>query len=408
MKAIRLKRFKGFEDSNWIQLSGISLLFGLNSSGKTSILNALFMLKQSLENPAFEIPFTFSMRKGVDIGTYKEAIHNGIIDNTKPIELWFRVDISEEVEAHKVSVNTTELEIRIKIGFIQKYEQLVVLSFYVEDAINNKKIFSYHINPRSFDYFITADIDDPYLLNDLISDGVEWDNFLPYIDIPELKENTVKLLLDIVRKKTSTFFDTLVHIGPLRSEFGRFHQFSGERPNSVGISGEEALKMLYLDRHNKGELTKNVQMWLKRMFNYDYHWSSYKGLFELLFKTKDGGSVNAKDVGFGVSQILPVIIQGYYPINQCIVIEQPEIHLHPRAQAELADLFLDIIEKTNKSMLIETHSEHILLRLRRRIIENTLKKYTEQATENKEGIENKISINFIEYKKERASFHILV
>jgi predicted ATPase len=83
---------------------------------------------------------------------------------------------------------------------------------------------------------------------------------------------------------------------------------------------------------------------------------------------------NLKDVGFGVSQILPIVTEGIMARpGTTIIVEQPEIHLHPRAQARLADLFIDLAHQ-DKSFIIETHSEHMLLRFARRIAEGSLKK----------------------------------
>jgi predicted ATPase len=95
------------------------------------------------------------------------------------------------------------------------------------------------------------------------------------------------------------------------------------------------------------------------------------------------------DVGFGISQILPVIVQGFLSLDDSLtMIEQPEIHLHPKMQAELADLFIDIVngatiqkggifskkqkESPQKYLLIETHSEYLLHRLRRRMSEGKI------------------------------------
>ena len=85
------------------------------------------------------------------------------------------------------------------------------------------------------------------------------------------------------------------------------------------------------------------------------------------------------DVGFGISQVLPVLVQCYYaPMGSIILMEQPEIHLHPRAQALLADVMIDVIHSRengkprNIQLIIETHSEHFLRRLQRRIAEQSL------------------------------------
>ena len=79
------------------------------------------------------------------------------------------------------------------------------------------------------------------------------------------------------------------------------------------------------------------------------------------------------DVGFGVSQILPIITLCYYaPEYSTIIIEQPEIHLHPLVQSCLADVFVDAVQKRNIQLIIESHSEHLLRRLQLRIAEEKI------------------------------------
>ena len=90
-------------------------------------------------------------------------------------------------------------------------------------------------------------------------------------------------------------------------------------------------------------------------------------------------NVKITDVGFGVSQVLPVIVECFYvPRRSIVIFEQPEIHLHPRVQADLADLFVDAIRAREGGttrecqFIIESHSEHFLRRLQRRIAEGQL------------------------------------
>jgi hypothetical protein len=92
---------------------------------------------------------------------------------------------------------------------------------------------------------------------------------------------------------------------------------------------------------------------------------------EIHLKDKDKGTtVSLQDVGVGVSQVLPVIINAFGRQNEFIAIEQPEIHIHPALQAELGDLFIESALGENKNtFLLETHSEHLILRLLRRIRE---------------------------------------
>jgi predicted ATPase len=84
-----------------------------------------------------------------------------------------------------------------------------------------------------------------------------------------------------------------------------------------------------------------------------------------------GTTANLADVGFGVSQVLPVLIQGLLTRSGGIyLVQQPEIHLHPDAQAGLADFFI-YLASYGVITVVETHSEYLLLRLRRRLAEGT-------------------------------------
>lgn len=79
-----------------------------------------------------------------------------------------------------------------------------------------------------------------------------------------------------------------------------------------------------------------------------------------------------RDVGVGISQVLPVLVQAIADRNQIVAIEQPEMHLHPAMQAELGDVFIEsALGERKNTFLLETHSEHLILRILRRIRETT-------------------------------------
>lgn len=80
------------------------------------------------------------------------------------------------------------------------------------------------------------------------------------------------------------------------------------------------------------------------------------------------------DVGIGISQVVPVIVTALDGEERLLAIEQPELHIHPRLQAEIADLFVEAIGKNKHRFIIETHSEHLILRLLRRIRETEQQK----------------------------------
>ncbi len=100
--------------------------------------------------------------------------------------------------------------------------------------------------------------------------------------------------------------------------------------------------------------------------------------------------VSLADVGFGASQALPIIVESFFSPNESmLLIEQPEIHLHPRAQSIIGDLFIKAIKNTNRTFIIEAHSEHLLARIRRRIADKTIDK-------------NKVAIYYFEQTQEGA------
>jgi predicted ATPase len=90
----------------------------------------------------------------------------------------------------------------------------------------------------------------------------------------------------------------------------------------------------------------------------------------ILFDKRSRTTVSHRDVGIGISQVLPVLVNCYALKEKIIAMEQPEIHLHPGLQAELSDVFIESALGENKNtLLIETHSEHLLLRIMRRMRE---------------------------------------
>jgi len=189
--------------------------------------------------------------------------------------------------------------------------------------------------------------------------------------------NNIKDIGPIISLLNSTF-TSIRYIGPLRATPKRFYQTSGERSYTVGIEGERAIQILY-DRYLHGEkdILDNIEKWLK-IINVAKK-LSFKNidkegnLYSLIIKEPTHNiDVNIADVGFGVSQIMPILVEAYLPSHtSTIILEQPEIHLHPLAQMILADIIIDSV-KLGKRFIIETHSEHLLLRIQRRVSEKII------------------------------------
>ena len=107
----------------------------------------------------------------------------------------------------------------------------------------------------------------------------------------------------------------------------------------------------------------------------------------------DSTEVGIADVGFGVSQIFPIIFEGLrMNTGNTLLLEQPEIHLHPNLQMQLSDYFISLA-LSGKSVIAETHSDHIINRLVRRIVED-----------DKYNLKNMIGIYFIKSTKDGSVY----
>lgn len=161
------------------------------------------------------------------------------------------------------------------------------------------------------------------------------------------------------------------HVSPLRAHPQRYYFLDKSNINTVlntldGNSLTEILK-------ENGTVRKKVNDWLDK-FGLKVDVSTLQDVIHKLKIHQNTLDLDITDVGFGISQILPIIVQSFLSFNGSLtMIEQPEIHLHPKMQADLADLFIDVVNnKDKKYLLIETHSEYLLRRLRRRISEKKI------------------------------------
>jgi len=181
------------------------------------------------------------------------------------------------------------------------------------------------------------------------------------------------------------------YLGPLRAYPERTYTWTGAEPSDMGRSGERVIEAL-LSARNRGEVvsqgprraSKSVPLeayvaeWLKKLeliseFRVETVSEGSQIFSVKVRKTSTSPEVLITDVGFGVSQILPVIVLCFYaPEGSTIILEQPEIHLHPAIQSGLADVIIDACKKRKIQVILESHSEHILRRFQLRMAEGAL------------------------------------
>lgn len=216
--------------------------------------------------------------------------------------------------------------------------------------------------------------------------------------------------LSFFESEYESMMDQIYYLGPLREYPKREYQWSGARPFDVGYRGERTIDAILSAtiRDEKRNLGKKT--WYKTFQEIIAYWLKELGLIQdfsikeiaegsnlyqaIVKRDEESPEAFLTDVGFGVSQVLPALVLLYYvPEGSTVLMEQPEIHLHPSVQSGLADVILQVAIHRNIQVIVESHSEHLLRRFQRRIAEekypaNELKLYFCDSTQGVSKLSN--------------------
>lgn len=395
LKKLRIQNFKVWEDTGEIDLAPITLFFGANSSGKSSIGQFLMMLKQTVESRGRDVFYLGDRNLAVQLGSYKEMVFQRDVERDIEFEYqWSSNDGTPIIKFTSTSsmsdrdkmFSGNDLAFQAKVGRSPTTHLPRVELFSYELIENEETQLSFQMKrrPRS-DLYETK------------SDGLtlktrqRFTTQLPY-DVPDHFYRFPRTLItryqdaEILREfnyKHEELFSALFYLGPLRSKAQRSYVHPGGTPESVGYEGEDTVAAILAARakdkiyeKNEDRFERRIAIKLKNIGlieDFKVEELSERS-YEVKVRTKGSTTwVELPDVGFGISQVLPVLVQcDYAPEGSIILIDQPEIHLHPYAQSALADVMIDVIKKRNIQLVIETHSEHFLRRLQRRIAEDRL------------------------------------
>jgi predicted ATPase len=380
-------------------MAPISLFFGANSSGKSSIGQFLMMLKQTVESPDRKAVFyPGGKNSAVQLGSYQEMVFHR--DPSKKISFEYKWSFPESLKfsdpVTKEFFSGDAVTFHAEAGVSDKDKNTLTL-----DRLNYE-LFSQNASTLSIGMERKAGSKSEYKVDAKNyalkrKQGRVWNPGAPvrFYGFPDevVAYHQNADFVQTLNLKHEKLFRSISYLGPLRTKVERLYSWTGSEPESVGYSGESTVAAILAARNRKINLgykkaTKPfeaiIAMKLKEMGLIEEFKvnpiSEQRQEYEVKVRTRGSIDwVDLPDVGFGISQVLPVLVQCFYaPPGSIILMEQPEIHLHPSAQSALADVMIDVINSRengvdrNIQLVIETHSEHFLRRLQRKIAEDVV------------------------------------
>lgn len=495
VKSFTIENFKCIRDPIKIDLKPITLLFGTNSAGKSTIIQALHYAWEIFERGNVDPDKTLVGGKSVDLGGFKNILYNN--DLTRYISLRFDLDWGGyglpiygeyedllELEEFGDPISFMEdIWVKIVIKWSSKLNEPVIESYEVGAnnellariiASENKKVVYFDFfnfdHPIFYDHTEYEKVKTPpqrhwywagdrIALKEALKDNnklqlhnqkivlPQWGSVLDIRRDEILTEKepfevnnhfTTQVVAELYLIMISSmvvgpghlvqnFLSNMRYIGPLRELPQRNYYTPLSPDKSRWASGIAAWDIFHGDDN---KLVENTNKWLahENHLNSDYkvEVKSYKELPEetnimkilsddhspenrekakqlllnlpakkqvFLLDQRRNILVKPQDVGTGISQILPVIVGALNLESGMMVVEQPELHIHPAFQVAIGDLFVSQINNRRIKFLLETHSEHLMLRFLRRIRETG---NNELSDEKYKLTPEKIVIHFVE------------
>ncbi len=334
---LSLENFKSIHRLERLHGRAITLLLGPNNAGKTSLLQALLLLKGSLAYPEAVLSFRNDL---LDLGSFRGTVTEG----EESIAITLGSD-SDETWQFFLRVDTREGTLQIRECEITANQA----HFLYSRPFSKAPVIEYRGNKTK-----------THAGGSWVPEKLKWKSFLPQGFPPNLPTFDTGY--------PSRFLDALHYIGPLRVYPKRYYPFQHPPTFGVGVEGKWAP---YILRTANVEQLRDLRQWVGRGgfgLVQDVRVRDIKHESNFVVEVNIRGQwINLRDVGFGMSQLLPIVIESILaPATQSqeplLLLEQPEIHLHPKAQANLGAFIAEMARK-GRNYLIETHSEYMVMRL---------------------------------------------
>lgn len=336
-----LKNFKTWEDTGIIFLKPVTMLLGTNSSGKSTLIQSLLLLKQTIQSPDRSIHLNLGgdeMNDFFNFGSFDDILNKSSKDRFFLISLEFTLS------------NTVEM---FSAAYIKNIYGLVeAFDICINDTKNQLSIqrrakgaYSLELNKK--------------LIGTSPDFAPERSIALPAAALAALGEHAGKVedMSLAIRRE----LEAISYLGPLRRKPERDYVWN-RKVGTMDMDGHNAVQILLSDK----KIVEQVSHWLNRMGvaeKLEVRRVARSNRYEIVLH-REGVKANLRDVGIGVSQVLPVLTLAFFaPTGSTILLEEPEIHLHPLAQSVLAELFVEVSKERNVQFIVETHSEHLFRRM---------------------------------------------
>jgi predicted ATPase len=394
---LKIKNFKAWRDTGPMRLAPLTVVFGSNSSGKSSLGHLLLALKQTAQladrKRALHLGDEHTL---IDLGTFADCLYSH--DQKQRLEFALRWRLREAMTIKNTlqrgeAYTGDELELSAEL-YADSAGQPQTRQFEYRLFDHDKQTLrATHVREEKTASLASA----PLRL--MHAPGRKWpveppEKFYRFADRTLSRYQNADFLAEFALE-TERLLQNMFYLGPLRSYPRRVYQWSGDTPPDVGSQGQYAIASLLAATQEGRKLNRGRKQKLQRFDAFIAAWLKDLGVihqfvvkpvakgrkeYEVLIQTYPGSpEVKLTDVGFGVSQVLPALVQAFYAPSESVVwMEQPEIHLHPAVQANLADVFISAVQAWEESrprnvqLIIESHSEHLLTRLQRRIAEEVI------------------------------------
>ncbi len=373
---IRMKNFKSWKDSGEVKLAPLTGFFGTNSSGKSSLLQMLLLLKQTAERKDAEETIFFGDETSyTNLGYFREVIHGHNVEES--LELGFGCKLQRTLEIRLIQ-KSNQFSYRTYLAPVSGFNFETTME-QREGELNTEK-FCYRNDQFNFER--VPNESGVFLNNERIGSATEIKNCYGF---PASEESGVGIYLKQFSSLFHKLFDLVYYLGPTRVNPRRFYQWEGGHPEHSGQWGNKTIDALLSARvrnlktsHEAKEVSieQSISGWLQKMdlaHSFSLDWTRGTTYEVRIQKTASSPPVTLVDMGYGLSQFLPVLVLCFYaPEYSTLILEQPGIHLHPKVQSQLADLLIEVVNERKLQILVESHSEHLLTRLQRRIVEKQI------------------------------------